>query len=119
MTAETIAHATAIVAEKGSDAWWQLDLKDLLPASFQGQVDELRKGEDTMVSVSLAGYLKSTEHDATGPGIYLQNLQFRFRKQTGDETSLLSLWVRFAASSAAGLQSSCCTHSRNVTEHHT
>lgn len=54
ITEETIAHITAVVAEKGSDAWWQLELKDLLPPSLQGQVDELRKGEDTMVPSTIS-----------------------------------------------------------------
>lgn len=49
MTAETIAHVTAVVAEKGTDAWWTLDTADLLPPSKRGEADNLKKGEDTMV----------------------------------------------------------------------
>ena len=50
MTAETIAHITEVVAQKGSDAWWQLELHELLPPNLQGEVHNLKKGEDTMVS---------------------------------------------------------------------
>ena len=37
-----------IVSQRGSDAWWQLDVADLLPESLRGEADKLRKGEDTM-----------------------------------------------------------------------
>ncbi|MBW4539927.1 MAG: isoleucine--tRNA ligase [Myxacorys chilensis ATA2-1-KO14] len=43
---ETIAHVQAIVAEKGSDAWWELAVEDLLPAKYHGR--KYRKGTDTM-----------------------------------------------------------------------
>lgn len=50
MTAESIAHITEVVSQKGSDAWWQLELEELLPPSLRGEADNLKKGEDTMVS---------------------------------------------------------------------
>ncbi|MBW4418051.1 MAG: isoleucine--tRNA ligase [Myxacorys californica WJT36-NPBG1] len=43
---ETIAHVQAIVAQKGSDAWWELAIEDLLPAKYHGR--KYRKGTDTM-----------------------------------------------------------------------
>jgi isoleucyl-tRNA synthetase len=43
---ETIAHVQAIVAEKGSDAWWELSIEDLLPTKYHGR--KYRKGTDTM-----------------------------------------------------------------------
>jgi isoleucyl-tRNA synthetase len=43
---ETIAHVQAIVAEKGSDAWWELSIEELLPAKYHGR--KYRKGTDTM-----------------------------------------------------------------------
>ena len=43
------ANVPQVVAEKGSDAWWQMELKDLLPPSLQGEADTFKKGEDTMV----------------------------------------------------------------------
>ncbi|CAI5466670.1 unnamed protein product [Closterium sp. Yama58-4] len=48
LTQETIAHVQAIVAEKGSDAWWELDVADLLPPSLRDQAAQYRKGSDTM-----------------------------------------------------------------------
>ena len=48
MTQETIAHVQAIVAEKGSDAWWELSLDELLPAQFRTPDRTYRKGTDTM-----------------------------------------------------------------------
>jgi isoleucyl-tRNA synthetase len=49
MTEATIAHAQKVIAEKGSDGWWQLPIEDLLPEELRSQAAELTKGEDTMV----------------------------------------------------------------------
>lgn len=46
LTEETIAHVQAIIAEKGSDAWWELSIEELLPAKYHG--GNYRKGTDTM-----------------------------------------------------------------------
>ncbi|CAI5527600.1 unnamed protein product, partial [Closterium sp. Naga37s-1] len=48
LTQETIAHVQAIVAEKGSDAWWEMEVADLLPPSLRDQASQYRKGSDTM-----------------------------------------------------------------------
>ncbi|MCT7980025.1 isoleucine--tRNA ligase [Laspinema olomoucense] len=48
MTEETIAHVQAIVAEKGSDAWWELPIEDLLPEPYRSNGKTYRKGTDTM-----------------------------------------------------------------------
>lgn len=48
LTAETIQHVQAIIAEKGSDAWWELSVAELLPASYRNNGRTYRKGEDTM-----------------------------------------------------------------------
>jgi len=48
LTAETINFVQAIIAEKGSDAWWQLSVEDLLPESYRNNGRTYRKGEDTM-----------------------------------------------------------------------
>jgi isoleucyl-tRNA synthetase len=48
LNAETIAHVQAIIAEKGSDAWWELSVAELLPKSYRAQADQYRKGMDTM-----------------------------------------------------------------------
>ena len=48
MNAETIAHVTAIVAEKGTDAWWELPIEDLLPDAYKSRAADLVRGTDTM-----------------------------------------------------------------------
>ncbi|MDJ0772512.1 MAG: isoleucine--tRNA ligase [Mastigocoleus sp. MO_167.B18] len=47
-TEETIAHVQKIIAEKGSDAWWELPVEELLPESFRSNGKKYRKGTDTM-----------------------------------------------------------------------
>ena len=48
LTEETITHIQAIFAEKGSDAWWELSVTELLPASYHNNGHTYRKGQDTM-----------------------------------------------------------------------
>ncbi len=48
LNAETIAHVKAIIAEKGSDAWWELSIEDLLPEAYRNNGHTYRKGMDTM-----------------------------------------------------------------------
>jgi isoleucyl-tRNA synthetase len=48
INAETIAHIQALFAEKGSDAWWELPVAELLPASYRSNGRRYRKGMDTM-----------------------------------------------------------------------
>ncbi|WJI27875.1 isoleucine--tRNA ligase [Thermosynechococcus sp. B3] len=48
LTAETIAHVQAIIRDRGSDAWWELSVAQLLPESLQDQADRYEKGTDTM-----------------------------------------------------------------------
>ncbi|WP_138497870.1 isoleucine--tRNA ligase [Nostoc sp. PA-18-2419] len=45
---ETINHVQAIIAEQGSDAWWELSVEELLPASYRQNGKSYRKGTDTM-----------------------------------------------------------------------
>ncbi|WP_289500411.1 isoleucine--tRNA ligase [Gloeocapsopsis sp. IPPAS B-1203] len=45
---ETIAHVQAIIAEKGTDAWWELSTEELLPESYRNNGRSYRKGTDTM-----------------------------------------------------------------------
>lgn len=45
---ETIAHVQAIFAEKGSDAWWELPVEELLPEQYRNNGKTYRKGTDTM-----------------------------------------------------------------------
>ena len=48
MDERTIKHVTEIVREKGTDAWWELDLVDLLPEEYKDRADSLVRGTDTM-----------------------------------------------------------------------
>jgi len=48
MTQETIAYVQAIIAEKGSDAWWELPVAELLPEPYRSNGKTYRKGTDTM-----------------------------------------------------------------------
>jgi isoleucyl-tRNA synthetase len=48
LTEETVNHVQQIFAEKGSDAWWELSIEELLPPSYRNNGREYRKGEDTM-----------------------------------------------------------------------
>ncbi len=45
---ETIAHIQQIIHERGSDAWWELSEKELLPPQYHAIADQYRKGMDTM-----------------------------------------------------------------------
>jgi isoleucyl-tRNA synthetase len=45
---ETISHVQAIIAEKGSDAWWELSPQELLPEKYRNNGRSYRKGTDTM-----------------------------------------------------------------------
>jgi isoleucyl-tRNA synthetase len=48
MNQDTIAHVQAIVAEKGSDAWWELSIEELLPEPYRSNGKTYRKSTDTM-----------------------------------------------------------------------
>jgi len=48
LTQETIAHVRAIIAERGSDAWWELPVEALLPEPYRSNGRSYRKGTDTM-----------------------------------------------------------------------
>ena len=45
---ETINNVQRIFAEKGSNAWWELSVAELLPPSYQDKSKTYRKGMDTM-----------------------------------------------------------------------
>lgn len=44
----TINHVQAIIAQKGSDAWWELSIEELLPPSYRNNGRSYRRGTDTM-----------------------------------------------------------------------
>ena len=45
---ETIKHVQGIVAAKGSDAWWEMSVEELLPESYRHNGKSYRQGTDTM-----------------------------------------------------------------------
>ncbi len=45
---DTIKHVQAIIAEKGTDAWWELSVEDLMPEKYRNDGRNYRKGTDTM-----------------------------------------------------------------------
>jgi len=47
VTAETLAHVQTLVRERGTDAWWRLEVADLLPPGYERPEDYV-KGLDTM-----------------------------------------------------------------------
>lgn len=48
LTEETINHVQAIFAVKGSNAWWELSVEELLPPSYRDNGRSYCKGMDTM-----------------------------------------------------------------------
>ncbi|HEY9845752.1 MAG TPA: class I tRNA ligase family protein, partial [Candidatus Caenarcaniphilales bacterium] len=44
----TITHVQAIIAQKGSDTWWELPVEALLPEQYRNNGKTYRKGTDTM-----------------------------------------------------------------------
>lgn len=48
LTEETINNVQAIFAVKGSNAWWELSVEELLPPSYRDNGRSYRKGMDTM-----------------------------------------------------------------------
>jgi isoleucyl-tRNA synthetase len=48
INADTLNHIQQIFAQKGSDAWWELPIADLLPEPYRSNGRTYRKGMDTM-----------------------------------------------------------------------
>ncbi len=77
LTEETIAHVQAIVASKGSDAWWELPVEELLPEQYRNNGRSYRKGTDTMdvwfdSGSSWAAVLKQREELRYPADMYLE-----------------------------------------------
>jgi isoleucyl-tRNA synthetase len=45
---ETINYVQSIFSQKGSDAWWELSVEELLPETYRNNGRKYRKGMDTM-----------------------------------------------------------------------
>eukprot|EP00931_Biecheleriopsis_adriatica_P031265 TRINITY_DN18359_c0_g2_i1.p1 TRINITY_DN18359_c0_g2~~TRINITY_DN18359_c0_g2_i1.p1 ORF type:complete len:1056 (+),score=244.62 TRINITY_DN18359_c0_g2_i1:50-3217(+) len=48
LTPEVISHVRSIVAEKGTDAWFELPIEELLPEEHRADADSYERGRDTM-----------------------------------------------------------------------
>jgi isoleucyl-tRNA synthetase len=48
LTAETLEHVRAIIADRGSDAWWTMTVDELLPEPYRSNGRTYRQGFDTM-----------------------------------------------------------------------
>jgi isoleucyl-tRNA synthetase len=78
MTEETMGHIENIFRERGSDAWWELDVVDLLPESLKDQADQYSKGTDTMdvwfdSGTSWAGVVQERSEELGFPAdVYLE-----------------------------------------------
>lgn len=77
MTATTLKHIENIFKIYGSDAWWEMDTKDLLPDEFKHQADMYIKGTDTMdvwfdSGTSWAGVSKSRTELNFPADLYLE-----------------------------------------------
>ena len=78
MTPETVKNVEEIFAKKGSDAWWELSVEDLLPTNLKHLHGEYSKGTDTMdvwfdSGTSWAGVLQADPESLTYPAdVYLE-----------------------------------------------
>ncbi|EIE27214.1 isoleucyl-tRNA synthetase [Coccomyxa subellipsoidea C-169] len=77
MTEETIEHMAAVVEAKGTDAFWQLPIEDLLPERLRTEAPKLRKQLETMdvwfdSGTSWAGCVESTPGLAFPADLYLE-----------------------------------------------
>jgi isoleucyl-tRNA synthetase len=77
MTEETINYVQAIIAQKGSDAWWELSVEELLPPTYRNNGRKYRKGMDTMdvwfdSGSSWAAVLKQREELKYPSDMYLE-----------------------------------------------
>jgi isoleucyl-tRNA synthetase len=73
----TLEHIQNVFAEHGSDAWWNLDEKDLLPDVYKNQADQWKKGTDTMdvwfdSGSSWAGVARDRQELAYPADLYLE-----------------------------------------------
>mmetsp|Transcript_17429 Transcript_17429/g.34972 ORF Transcript_17429/g.34972 Transcript_17429/m.34972 type:complete len:1089 (-) Transcript_17429:1479-4745(-) len=68
---DTLSHIESIIAEHGCDAWWKMDVADLLPDKYKNEADKWTKGTDTMdvwfdSGSSWAGVVKQRAEDEMG-----------------------------------------------------
>lgn len=73
----TLEHIQTLFAEHGSNCWWTMDEKDLLPEMYKNEADKWKKGTDTMdvwfdSGSSWAGVAKGRSELAYPADIYLE-----------------------------------------------
>ena len=74
---ETIARVQSIFAERGSDAWWEMSVEELLPEKYRNNGRKYRKGMDTMdvwfdSGSSWAAVLKQRQELSYPADLYLE-----------------------------------------------
>jgi len=74
---ETLSHVQQLVAQHGTDAWWEMEEVDLLPAEYKDQAHKWKKGTDTMdvwfdSGCSWAGVAKTRSNLAYPADLYLE-----------------------------------------------
>lgn len=73
----TLEHIQNLFAEHGSDCWWKMDEKELLPDKYKDQADKWKKGTDTMdvwfdSGSSWAGVAQTRDELAYPADMYLE-----------------------------------------------
>ncbi len=78
LTSETVKHIEEVFRQHGSDAWWTMEVKDLLPEALRARADDYVRGEDTMdvwfdSGTSWSGVLQESKGVLTYPAdVYLE-----------------------------------------------
>jgi len=77
LTEESVAKIEAVVREHGTDAWWEMEVADLLPEGMAGEADQWVKGTDTMdvwfdSGTSWAGVAGAREYLGLPADMYLE-----------------------------------------------
>jgi len=77
LTQETIKHVQDVFAKHGSDAWYKMEVADLLPESMRGEADNYDRGQDTMdvwfdSGTSWAGVVNEREQLRYPADLYLE-----------------------------------------------
>ncbi|KAL7566625.1 hypothetical protein ACA910_003462 [Epithemia clementina (nom. ined.)] len=74
---QTLQHIQQLFAEHGSDCWWTMEERDLLPDEYKDEADKWKKGTDTMdvwfdSGSSWAGVAQAREELAYPADVYLE-----------------------------------------------
>ena len=114
MTEESIEHMASVVEAKGTDAFWQAPIEELLPASLHGEAPRLEKRLETMdvwfdSGTSWAGCVETTKGLSFPADLYLEA-----------STSLMScagVASSFPGASVINQRSRCCSLTLAVGHH--